>query len=174
MSTPNFSQLLKINKNLAQIDDLQKTLEELKAHLEDTESRLSRQAQTEKYRASENLKQKKLLEQIEQELQALRQEEFNFSMQMRGKISQSIENFFQSRGFAIFLDNLIKNLEERGKKIKLMVSDDLKDLVGDQKSEKIDGSGQLRVVEGDKTYILDPEKVKVDLQSRLLIEVLAE
>lgn len=174
MSTPNFSELLKINKGLAEIEALQKQSEELKAKLEETEARLARQMETEKYRLSESLKQKKLLEKIDEELQALRQEEFDFSMQARGKISQAIESFFAGGGFAGFVDGLIKQLEKAGQKIYLVVSDDTKDFVKDQKVDPAKQPGQLRVVAGEKTYILDPERVKESLQSRLLVQVLAK
>jgi hypothetical protein len=173
MSTPNFSELLKINQYLAQIESLSGQVKDLQIQLEETESRLAKEMATEKYRLTQTLVQKKVLEKINQELQELRQEEFSLSMSLRGKLSQAIEKYMQGGSFAGFVSSLVQSLEKQGQQVTLVVSPELKNYAGKHFGETAKEPGRLRVRAGDKTYVLDPEKIRDQLQKRLLIQVLA-
>lgn len=171
MNIPNFSELLKINQSLAKVDLLSNQLVELKTKLAELELKLSADIETEKYRLTQAVTQQKLLEKISLEIEELRRQEALLASQLSTKIDTAIESFFAQGDFGNFVQSLIEKLQSDGRQTSLAVSSDVAYLVTNI-NESLNTSGQIRLTLGDKTYILDPHKVKQELRSRLLIAVL--
>ncbi len=170
MNTPNFSDLLRINQYLVEIEELSTQLSSIKQKLEETQKYYEDQLKVEKHRIKQNILQSKLLEKISQELEDLRKKEFNFSTQIKSKISQSIDSFFLIFGLREFVRELLSKLSGA----KLVATQDMKVFLGDLSFDTTEGTGQIRISTENKTYILDPQPLKDRLQFQILVEKLSK
>ncbi len=170
MNTPNFSDLLRINQYLVEIEELSTQLSSIKQKLEETQKYYEDQLKVEKHRIKQNILQSKLLEKISQELEDLRKKEFNFSTQIKSKISQSIDSFFENGGLREFVRELLSKLSGA----KLVATQDMKVFLGDLSFDTTEGTGQIRISTENKTYILDPQPLKDRLQFQILVEKLSK
>ncbi len=169
MNTPNFSDLLKINQYLTEIEELSAQLATVKQKLEDIQKYHESQLKVEKHRIKQNILQSKLLEKINQELKSLRQAESSLGVQIKSKISQAIDGFFENGGLREFVRELLSKLSSA----KLVATQDMKGVLGNLDFDTIEGTGQIRISTGDKTYILDPQQLKNRLQFQILVEKLS-
>ena len=167
MALPNFTQVKTINDLLNQIQQLENKLSEKTKDLEFEEEKVTKERKTFKQTVISNNKQQILLESIQSEIEGLKILEKDLRSNLNKEIDQKIEEFFTNGGFTRFTNELFQSLKKDGE-VEVFAGSDAKqyfpvETPKDYTSDRL----ALRIKTTNKTYILDIDKVKVQMKDQV-------
>lgn len=171
MSIPNIKDLQKVTNLIEKVESLKVRMEQLGDELSTVKKEYLARGEAEEKRLLQEAKDRVNLEKIQEEIQAIREEETQLRIALNKEIDSSINKALEDGTFADFVKELFEERKKSDSTVSLLAGDDVAKYIQGVKAEK-GQDGQLRIVSEIRDDILDPELVRMELRTRLLNELL--
>lgn len=174
MKQPNLSILLQVNELLESITKMQNQVAHEQSLLADEKAIFAKQLAQEEARINQKRIQQASLQYFENQVAHLNESENQIREEIRVKVDKALSHFFNQGHFKTFVSTLIARASEHGQRVQIVAGADVKEYL-ETNDDVVQGQpGELRIVSGTKTYILDPQKVWEKLAQTLVEDLLSQ